>query len=114
MNLREVAAILEATVVSGDDRALDTEVSTAEAGDLMSDILSRSVATDVLLTGLNTAQVIRTASVTTSRAVIIVRGKGAGEKLVQLAREEGIVLMTTNRGLFAASGLLYQGGLRPT
>jgi len=113
MILGEVAEILEATVVSGDDSALDTEVSTTGSGDLVSDMLARIASPDVLLTGLNTAQVIRTASVTTSVAVIIVRGKVADEKLVRLAGEEGIVLMTTNKCLFAASGLLYQEGLRP-
>lgn len=113
MILREVAAILEATVVSGDDRALDTEVTTAGSGDLMSDMLTRDASIDLLLTGLNTAQVIRTASVTTSNAVIIARGKVADERLARLAGEEGIVLMTTNKCLFSASGLLYQEGLRP-
>ena len=112
MTLRELAAELSADVLHGSDEQMETEAATAASSDLMSDILARLGTPDVMLTGLTTTQTIRTSSVSGIRAVVVVRGKQVDEKIVELAREEDIVLMSTGMSLFEASGRLYQRGLR--
>lgn len=112
MNLTAIASTLEAKILHGPDELLALEVATAASSDLMSDILARVGTPDVMLTGLTTTQTIRTSSVAGIKAVVVVRGKPVEEKLVELAREEGIVLMSTTLSLFEASGRLYAQGLR--
>ncbi len=111
MNLEELADILEATIHHGDDEAVNDEVSCIVASDMMSDILARDDTPDVLLTGLNTVQIIHTASISGIKAVVVVRGKEPLQGLVARAEEENIVLMSTKLGLFEASGRLYAKGL---
>lgn len=112
MTLSEMATELKAEVLSGSTEQLEEEITTAAAGDLMSDILARVGTPDVLLTGLVTNQAIRTCAVAGIRAVLIVRGKPIAESFVELAREEDIVLLKSDLSLFEASGLLYAKGLR--
>jgi len=111
MTLRELATELSAKVLCGEED-LDTEVQTAAASDLMSDILARLGTPDVMLTGLTTGQAIRTSSVSGIRVVVVVRGKRIPEQMIELAAEEGIVLMSSEMTLFEASGRLYARGLR--
>ncbi len=112
MTLSELATELEATVLCGDDEQLEAQATTVAAGDLMSDILAHMGTPDLLLTGLVTNQAIRTCAVAGIRAIAVVRGKPIPESFVELAREEDIVLMTTDLTLFEASGTLYAHGLR--
>jgi len=112
MKLADVIAELEATVLCGADEQLGAEVSTTAAGDLMSDILARTGRPDLLLTGLTTTQAIRTSAVAGVKALIIVRGKLIDEKMIALAGEENIVLMSTRLSMFEAAGRLYVRGLR--
>jgi len=62
MKLYEVKEILDAEVLSGEDR-LDQEVFGACGADLMSDVLAWKGDKGVLLTGLTNPQVVRTAEV---------------------------------------------------
>ncbi|MBQ4051991.1 MAG: hypothetical protein IJD13_10200, partial [Oscillospiraceae bacterium] len=60
MTVRDVAEILNAKVLSGEDQ-LDLEVHDACGSDMMSDVLAFVKNQAVLLTGLVNVQVIRTA-----------------------------------------------------
>ncbi|MFH1143040.1 MAG: hypothetical protein V1774_00680 [Candidatus Eisenbacteria bacterium] len=112
MTLKDVAQELAARVLVGVDEDLAQKVETVAAGDLMSDILARADIPDLLVTGLATIQTIRTASVAGIKTVIIVRGKVATEEMIELAREEGLLLMVTKMKLFEAAGRLWAKGLR--
>ena len=112
MKLSEIAEVLDAKVLHGTEELLDVEIASAAASDLMSDILARVDVPDLLLTGLNNAQIIRTSSVFGIKAVIVVRGKLVDEKVVELAREEGIVVLSTDISLFGSSGRLFAKGVR--
>jgi hypothetical protein len=61
MKLSEIVDALDAKVLVGDHK-LDKEINTCGASDLMSDILAGLSEGSILLTGLTTVQVIRTAS----------------------------------------------------
>lgn len=111
MQLAEIRDILKATVLSGENE-LDCEVSSACGSDFMSDVLAYVKNQALLLTGLVNQQVIRTADMMDMKCVIFVRGKVPGADIVHLARERGIVVMTSTKRMYEACGLLYYKGLR--
>jgi hypothetical protein len=112
ITLREMVAILTAEVYYSSSQQLDTEIQTARASDLMSDVLFDDMVPDVLLTRLCNAQVVRTASVFGIKAVVMVRSHDINVKIVQLAKEENIVLLATQGTLFTTCGKLYARGVR--
>jgi hypothetical protein len=112
LTLREVVAILAAEVHHTSSQQLDTVIQTARASDLMSDILFDDMVPDILLTRLCNAQVVRTASVFGIAAVVMVRSHDINMKIVELAKEENIVLLATQGTLFTSCGKLYARGVR--
>lgn len=109
MKLREVVEILDATLISGND--LDMEIVSACGSDLMSDVMAYVKENVLLLTGLVSPQVVRTAEMMDIKVVVFVRGKVPGQNIIELAEEKGIVLMSTNNPMFIACGKLYDAGL---
>lgn len=111
MLVREVREILSAEVVTGEN-GMEMEVKSACGSDMMSDVLAFVKDQSVLLTGLVNPQVVRTAEMMDMRCIVFVRGKKPDEKVIELAREHGIVLLATNHRMFVACGLLYSHGLQ--
>lgn len=112
MKFDDVIEILNAEVHFRSDDTGEKDITTASASDLMSDILASIHVPDILITGLTNAQAIRTASVFGIKIVIIVRGKLVDSKLIDLAREEEITIVSTKSTLFDSCGKLYENGLR--
>ena len=112
MKLSEVKEILSAEVVAGEE-FLDREVKSAFGSDLMSDVLAFVKDQSLLLTGLMTGQVIRTAEMLDIKAIVFVRGKKPTEDMVELAKEYSMVLLTTDFTLYPSCGKLYMAGLIP-
>lgn len=112
VKLKAVIEILSAEALFATEQLLEMDVATAASSDLMSDILARARTPDLLLTGLSTVQAIRTASIASVRAVMIVRGKPVTPQMIQLAGDEDIPLMVTRHSLFAATGRLWEHGIR--
>jgi len=77
----------------------------------MSDVLAYVKDQSVLLTGLLNAQVVRTAEMMDMLCIVFVRGKRPEAEVIELAREKGIVLLSTQERLFTACGILYTNGL---
>jgi predicted transcriptional regulator len=111
MTVRQITDILEARVAAGEEQ-LDIEVSAACGADLMSDVMAFVKEKVVLLTGLVNPQAIRTADLMDIRVVVFVRGKSPTEDIVAMARENGMVLLSTKYSMFLACGRLYEAGLR--
>ncbi len=111
MYLTEVRDVLAAEVLCGED-ALTQEVRSACGSDFMSDVLAYVKDQGVLLTGLVNPQVIRTADMMDMKCVVFVRGKRPDEEVVALARDRGIVVMTSRERMYPACGKLYLAGLR--
>ena len=111
MKLREIRDILDAVVLCGEDN-LDAEVRSACGSDFMSDVLAYVKDQGLLLTGLVNPQVIRTADMMDMKCVVFVRGKSPDDSIVELARERGIVVMTSPIRMYTACGLLYTNGIR--
>ena len=105
MTLADVRDLLKAEVLNGDD--LSIKVVAVGAADLLSDVLAMSKTGTLLLTGLISTQVIRTAVVADLCGVVFVRGKKPGEDILSLARESKIPVLGTQLKMFEAAGRLY-------
>jgi predicted transcriptional regulator len=105
LTLSQVSELLGAEVLCGDNLAVS--VKQVGAADLMSDVLALSRPGMLLMTGLLSTQVIRTAHVSDICAVVFVRGKKPGAEILALAEKLGIPVLRTNLTLFEASGLIY-------
>ena len=110
MKISAIQELLDAKVLCSED-ALDKEVYSACGCDLMSDVLAFVKDQAVLLTGLVNPQVIRTAVMMDMVCVVFVRSKAPSEEMLELARDSGIVVMSTDKKLYESCGLLYSNGL---
>ena len=90
----------------------EREVHTACGSDMMSDVLAYVKDQAVLLTRLNSPQVVRTADMMDMVCIVFVRGKRPDQALLSLAQTRGIAVMATDLTMFTACGLLYAKGLR--
>ena len=110
MTVRDAKDILGARVLAGED-LLDQEVRSACGSDMMSDVLAFSKVHPMLLTGVCSPQVIRTAEMLDIVCIIFIRGKKPDESMLEMARERGLVILATGHRMFSACGMLYKAGL---
>jgi hypothetical protein len=110
LKLTEVLEITGARCVVG-EHLENIEVNHAFASDLMSDVLAMSRPDTLLITGLTTPQIIRTAQMLDLPAILVARGKDVPQDVVELARVTGIALLATLDIMYVASGKLYARGL---
>lgn len=110
MKISQMQELLEARVLCCEEN-IGRHVYSACGCDLMSDVLAFVKDQAVLLTGLVNPQVIRTAEMMDMICVVFVRSKVPTQEMIDLARENGIVLMVSDKRLYEACGLLYQNGL---
>ena len=110
MKLRDILGVLEGTLLT-DGADLDLDIPFGAAADLMSDVLTFGRPRALLLTGLTTPQVVRTAEMADMCAIAFVRGKKPPEETLALARERGIPLIAVRFTLFEVCGRLYKHGM---
>lgn len=111
MKLSEIRDILDAEVVCGTEH-LDREVTSAFGSDMMSDVLAFAKDQSVLLTGLVNSQTIRTALMLDMLCVVFVRAKKLTDDVIELAKESGITVLSTNLRMYETCGKLYGAGLK--
>lgn len=110
MKISRMQELLDAEVLCCEEN-LGKHVYSAFGCDLMSDVLAYVTDQAVLLTGLVNPQVIRTALMMDMVCIVFVRSKVPNEEMISLAKEHGIVMMSTNKTLYTTCGLLYSNGL---
>ncbi len=110
MKISTMKELLGAKVLCCEEN-LDKEASSAFGCDLMSDVLAYVNDQAVLLSGLVNPQVIRTALMMDMICIIFVRSKTPTSEMLALAKENGIVIMTTEKTMYTSCGLLYTNGL---
>lgn len=110
MKLRQVLQIIEGKVISK-DVDLDIEVTTGGGADLMSDVLAFAQDGMLLMTGLTNPQVIRTAEMAGTAAVVFVRSKIPPPETIALAQQKGIPLLASQYTMFETCGRLFAAGL---
>jgi predicted transcriptional regulator len=111
VTVKEIVNILEAEVLSGEDK-LATEVKYGGSADMMSDILALSRRGQLVLTGYTYPQVVRTAVVSELLGLVVVRGREIPPETVELARQNNFLLLRTKAYMYSSCGKLYQAGLR--
>ena len=110
MKISQLKELLSAEILCGEEM-LECEVEAACCSDMMSDVLAYVKDQCVLLTGLVNPQVIRTAIMLDMVCVVFVRSKTPTEEILALAKESGIVVMSTNKTLYESCGIIYSAGL---
>jgi len=111
MKIKDVIAVLNAEVLSGENR-LEEEVKWVGAADMMSDVLSLGRPGMVILTGNNSLQALRSSVVTEILALVLIRNKPVGPEVIEFAKKNNFILLRTAHYLFATCGKLYQQGFR--
>ncbi len=111
MKIEEIVKTLDAKIHYIPE-GYDIEINNAGASDLMSDVLAY-VAQDILLiTGLLSPQVIRTADLMDISAVVFTRGKIPPEEIIEEAKKANIAILSTSLKTYSACGLLFSAGMR--
>jgi predicted transcriptional regulator len=110
MKFSKVKELLDAEILCCAD-ALEGEAKSAFGSDMMSDVLAFVRDQSVLLTGLINPQTVRTDQMMDIRCIVFVRGKRPNEAVVELAEENGILLLATDYRMYTACGILYSNGL---
>jgi hypothetical protein len=110
MKIKDLKELLDADVLCCEEN-LGRHLYSACGCDLMSDVLAYVKDQGALLTGLVNPQVVRTAVMMDLVCIVFVRSKLPTEDIVELAKENGIVVLTTDKRLYEACGILYSNGL---
>jgi predicted transcriptional regulator len=106
MRLADIVDALDATLLVGEDK-LDKDLTRCGGSDLMSDILAKAAEDSIMLTGLTTIQVIRTAMVAGVGAVVFVRKKKPPQEVIDMAKAQGLPLISSPYSMFVSCGRLY-------
>jgi len=109
VTISEIIDFLEAEMVSGG--ALEKVVHRACACDLLSEVLRCMCKDSILLTNLTHIQTVHVANMVDAIAICYMRSKKPEDNTVKLAREKGIILLSTKLTTYEASGRLYKSGL---
>ena len=110
MKISEIRDLLSAEVLCN-EQMLDGEVHSACGSDMMSDVLAFVKDQAVLLTGLVNSQVIRTAEMMDMVCIVFVRSKKPTPEMIELAKDCGLVIMSSSLRMYDACGRLYTNGL---
>lgn len=111
MKIRDIAEILDAKVLCCEDK-IDCEVNSACASDMMSDVLAFVKDQSVLISGLCNPQAVRTAAMMDMACLVLVRNKIPTPEMVALAKQSGIVILSSGMRMYVACGLLFEAGLK--
>ena len=118
MKLSEIIEKYHCTIYTP-ELHIDKEIKYGFCSDLMSDALIilnsvkdyRILERSILITGLSTNQSIRTAEMLDVEVVLLVRGKVPSIKVVELAKESKVLLLSTEYTMFNTAGKLYEDGI---
>ena len=113
MKISTLKELLEADILCGEEM-MEVDVHSACGSDMMSDVLAFVKDQAVLLTGLVNLQVIRTAEMMDMHCVVFVRSKRPTLDMIEAAQESGIALLSTDKRMYEACGVLYTNGLTGT
>ena len=111
MKLSEIKDILKAKVLTGEDD-LGRNIVAGGGADIMEAILSTVAKDGLLLTGLTSEEVVRTATISQVGAVVFVRGQEPSARIIDQAKSFNLPLLVTEYSMFVSIGKLYMNGLR--
>jgi hypothetical protein len=113
MKLRDIAEQLKLTNLTPElNDALDVEVTSGHASDLLSDVLSNAPTGSVLVTIQAHLNVVAVALHAHLAGVIFAAGRTPDPEVASRAVDERVALFVTPMSTFETAGRLYQLGLR--
>lgn len=112
MKISEIIDLTEARLIAGNPEK-QINIERAFSSDLMSDVLTLDDHQIILITGLANVQLIRTVEMADLPVVLLCRNKNATPEMIDLANENGTILLETPFSIFRVSGILYSNGLMP-
>jgi hypothetical protein len=111
VNIEDIIQAVDGSVICG--AGSPATVQYGFASDLMSDVLTITADSVLLITGLASIQTIRTAIVADIGSILFVRNKRVTSDMSDLAAENGLILISTTASMFKSSGILFARGLKP-
>ncbi|MGB9768633.1 MULTISPECIES: DRTGG domain-containing protein [Dictyoglomus] len=114
MKGRRLVELIEGKALVGEEKLDEIDIKRAFAADLMSDVLAMVTSEErdvVLITGITNSQIVRTAEILDIPMIIVCRGKVVPKDVIDLAKEKGIILVSTEKIVFEVSGILYSHGI---
>jgi predicted transcriptional regulator len=116
MKAKEIVELINGKVLAGENLLDEVDIKKAFAADLMSDVLAMVTSNErdvVLITGITNSQIVRTAEIIDIPMIIVCRGKVVPKEVIELSKEKGIILVSTDKIVFEVSGILYNKGIKP-
>jgi len=116
MKAKEIVELINGKVLAGENLLDEVDIKKAFAADLMSDVLAMVTSNErdvVLITGITNSQIVRTAEILDIPMIIVCRGKVVPKEVIELSKEKGIILVSTDKIVFEVSGILYNKGIKP-
>jgi anti-sigma regulatory factor (Ser/Thr protein kinase) len=101
VEIRMIKDALGASVIEGQS-GLEASVDQVYASDLMSDVLAFGRPNSILLTGLATQQAVISAHMAEFKGIVFVRGKRPKDGAEKFARENDLVLLSTELDMYDA------------
>jgi predicted transcriptional regulator len=116
MKAKKIVELINGKVLAGENLLDEVDIKKAFAADLMSDVLAMVTSNErdvVLITGITNSQIVRTAEILDIPMIIVCRGKVVPKEVIELSKEKGIILVSTDKIVFEVSGILYNKGIEP-
>jgi redox-sensing transcriptional repressor len=107
MKLEDLAHNIGARVITP-GRAGGTEIARIYAGDRVSDLLNEASEQTLLVSNLASVQLLRVAELMDVPGICFVNDVEPATDVVELARQNGTLLLVSPAGVFETCGLLYQ------
>jgi len=101
VEIKTIKDALDASVIVGED-GLDAVIEHIYASDLMSDVLAFGKPNSILLTGLATQQAVISAHMAEFKGIVFIRGKNPKDGSESFARENHLVLLSTELDMYDA------------
>ena len=101
MKIQRIQELTDASIVCGSEKRENDVQCAFASGDVL------------LVTGLCNLQTIRTAEMAEVSYILFVRGKKVTPDMLELARENNMVLLETDHSMYHTVGELYSAGLLP-
>jgi hypothetical protein len=112
MKIADIIELTGSKIVCGEEKS-GIELGFAFSSDLLSDVLTINKTGILLITGVANLQTIRTAEMAEVACIMLVRNKKANREMIELAKDNGLVLIECPGSMFGTSGKLYQAGIKP-
>jgi len=105
MNIGDIPSVLSCELLQ--DTYEERPLSGAYSGDLLSDVMGRALADEVLITVQAHKNTVAVASLANLAAILICNGRPVADDMITAARNEGIAIFRTELDEFECSGRLW-------